>query len=305
MSWEVCNEPQCGDAPAGGIETVITPRATDLGAFAVRRALPSARRKMVGPFIFFDQMGPAEFLAGRGIDVRPHPHIGLATLTYLFSGEIAHRDSLGVHQVIAPGAANLMTAGRGIVHSERTPAEARNGASTLFGAQMWLALPKTHEEGDAAFIHHAKSELPVIDAERMRARVIAGAAFGAKSPLLFPWETLCVDVEAQEGAKLPLEKETEERAVYVMAGEIAIAGDRYAEGRLLVFRPGDALSVLVTRGPARLMVLGGAPMDGPRHIWWNFVSSDPERIEQAKVDWREGRFGGVPGETEFIPLPDK
>ena len=286
------------------VETVIAPRARDLGGFEVRRALPSVKRKMVGPFIFFDQMGPAEFLTGKGIDVRPHPHIGLSTLTYLFSGEIAHRDSLGVHQVIRPGAANLMTAGRGVVHSERTPDEARGRTSDLFGAQMWLALPKSHEETDPAFVHHADDALPKINAEGLKARVIAGKAFGETSPLAFPWETLCVDVEADANAAIPLEAETEDRAVYIVSGAIEVSGDRYEAGKLLVFRPGDALSLRAVDGPARLLIVGGATMDGPRHIWWNFVSSDGDRIEQAKADWREGRFPEVPGEHEFIPLPE-
>lgn len=303
MSRFDCEGPDSPETPTD-LEAVIVPRAKDLGGFEVRRALPSVQRQMVGPFIFFDQMGPAEFITGAGIDVRPHPHIGLSTLTYLFKGEIIHRDSLGVTQAIRPGAANLMTAGSGVTHSERTDPQLKATGSELFGAQMWLALPKTHEEMDPAFKHLAEAELPTIAADGLNGRVIAGEAFGAKSPLVFPWDTLCVDLALDGGAVAPIETTTEDRAVYVLSGAIEIAGDRHAAGRLLVIREGDALSMRAVDGPARVMLLGGAVMDGPRKIWWNFVSSDPERIEQAKADWRAGRFADVPGDDEFIPLPE-
>ncbi|MEM6492454.1 MAG: pirin family protein [Pseudomonadota bacterium] len=305
MSRLESEEPECAADVPFELAALIVPRARDIGGFDVRRVLPSAQRQMVGPFIFFDQMGPAEFLTGQGVDVRPHPHIGLSTLTYLFDGEIIHRDSLGVTQAIRPGAANLMTAGRGVTHSERTAPEVKASGSNLFGAQMWLALPKTHEDGDAAFIHHAEEELPTIAGDGLKGRVIAGTAFGAASPLEFPWDTLCVDLAIDAGAVAPVDTTVEDRAIYILSGAIEIGGDRHEAGRLLVLREGDALAIRAVDGPARVMLLGGAVMDGPRRIWWNFVASDPERIEQAKADWRAGRFAMVPGDDEFIPLPEK
>ncbi len=304
MSHHPAEDPAPGDALAcNAIEQVIVPRARDLGGFEVRRALPSVGRKMVGPFIFFDQMGPSEFLLGQGLDVRPHPHIGLSTVTYLFDGEIMHRDSLGTELAIRPGALNLMTAGRGITHSERTSAELRTAGTRLYGIQAWAALPKTHEEGEPAFVHHGADELPVIRDGGVRTRIIMGSAWGETSPVAFPWEALYAEAVLAPGAILPLDAEHEERAIYVVSGEIDITGDTFGPGRLLIFRPGDRISVMALSN-ARLMVVGGAPMDGPRHIWWNFVSSSKERIDQAKEEWRTGRFDTVPGETEFIPLPE-
>jgi redox-sensitive bicupin YhaK (pirin superfamily) len=305
MSWQVADEPRPGDRHAcDAIETVIVPRARDLGGFEVRRALPSARRQMVGPFIFWDQMGPAEFLLGQGMDVRPHPHIGLATVTYLFRGEVMHRDSLGTVIPIRPGALNVMTAGRGIVHSERTGEAARRTGAALFGIQAWVALPRSHEEGAPAFAHYPETALPVIAGEGVTLRLIAGEALGARSPVALPMATLYADAELAAGASLPFDPTCEERAIYTVAGEIGIAGDRFGPGQLLVFRPGDRITVRAET-PARLMLLGGAPVDGLRHIWWNFVSSRRERVEQAKADWAAGRFDTVPGETEFIPLPEE
>jgi redox-sensitive bicupin YhaK (pirin superfamily) len=304
MSWQPAQDPKCAGRAEDRIETAIVPRARDLGGFEVRRALPSARRQMVGPFIFFDQMGPAMFSAGHGLDVRPHPHIGLATVTYLFEGEILHRDSLGTIQAIRPGAVNLMTAGRGIAHSERTEMALRSGGHAMFGIQSWVALPKTHEETAPAFSHHAVDELPVVEAEGMRARVVAGSLWGVRSPVPFHWDTVYADCVLEAGARLPVPAEVEDRAVYLVSGEIEIGGDVFAEPQLLVFKPGEAFHVLA-RTPARVVLVGGAVMDGPRHIWWNFVSSSRERIEQAKADWQAGRFEAVPGETEFIPLPEK
>jgi redox-sensitive bicupin YhaK (pirin superfamily) len=285
------------------IEQVIVPRARDLGGFEVRRALPSASKQMVGPFIFFDQMGPSEFLLGAGLDVRPHPHIGLATVTYLFDGEILHRDSLGMVQPIRPGAVNLMTAGRGIAHSERTPPELRGGGTRLFGIQTWLALPAAQEEGEPGFLHVEREELPVIDGEGKRVRLILGSAYGETSAVPVPHETVYAEAVLAPGAVLPFDADYEERAIYVVSGEIDIAGDTFGAGKLLVLRPGDRVSVLALSN-ARLMLIGGQPMDGPRHIWWNFVSSRKERIDSAKADWKAGKFGRVPGDEEFIPLPD-
>ena len=304
MSQLPANDPIPGDArSSAAIEQVIVPRARDLGGFEVRRALPAVGRQMVGPFIFFDQMGPAEFVIGRGIDVRPHPHIGLATVTYLFEGEMWHRDSLGTSMLIKPGEVNLMTAGRGIVHSERETSAAQARTRAMFGIQAWLALPKAAEEAAPAFSHHGIAELPRIAGDGKRVRVILGEAFGARSPVDFAHPTLYAEAVLAPGAVLPVDDLYDERAVYVASGEIDIAGDRFEAGRLLVLRPGDRISILAT-SHARVMLLGGEPMDGPRHIWWNFVSSSKDRIEAAKADWMEGRFGLVPGdEIEHIPLP--
>ena len=305
MSWQPSIDPKFGDPRScNAIEQVIVPRARDLGGFEVRRALPASGRQMVGPFIFFDQMGPAEFLLGTGIDVRPHPHIGLATVTYLFDGEIMHRDSLGTELPIRPGELNLMTAGRGIVHSERTSADERAKGSRLFGIQAWAALPKSHEEATPAFVHHGSDELPRISADGKTVRVVMGMLYGARSPVVFPHDSFYAEAVLAPGAVLPLDPDYEERAVYIVSGEIDIAGETFAAGRLLVFHPGDRISILAT-SQARLMLLGGAPMDGPRHIWWNFVSSSKDRIDAAKADWAAKRFDPVPTDREeFIPLPE-
>ncbi|WP_308917609.1 pirin family protein [Jannaschia sp. LMIT008] len=308
MSFAPAPDPNLGDrAACDVIETLIVPRAVDLGEMTVRRALPSSKRQMVGPFIFFDQMGPAEFLTDEGIDVRPHPHINLATLTYLLDGEIRHRDSLGTDMAIRPGAVNWMQAGKGIVHSERTSDERKASGQRLFGLQTWIALPEDREESDPAFVHHGADDLPVVDAEGIQARLIAGRAMGAESPLAVASPSLYADVTLQPGARAPIEAEYTERAIYTIAGEIEVAGDRFEPGQLLVLRPGDPHAVrAVGAGPARYMVFGGEPMGGPRYIWWNFVSSRRERIEMAKEEWARGRFDTVPGdEAEFIPLPEK
>jgi len=305
MSWLTDNDPIPGDAKScDAIEDVIVPRARDLGGFEVRRALPSAKRQMVGPFIFFDQMGPAQFLSGQGIDVRPHPHIGLATVTYLFDGEITHRDSLGSALSIRPGEVNLMTAGKGIVHSERTGAEPRANGQNLFGIQSWMALPKSHEESAPAFAHFGTSELPRFDGEGKRVRLIMGSLYGASSPAPYPHACFYSEAVLAPGALLPLDPDYDERAIYIASGRVDIAGQTFEPGQLLVFKPGDRISILAETN-ARLMLLGGEPMDGPRFIWWNFVSSSKDRIAAAKNDWREGRFDIVPGEeSEFIPLPE-
>ncbi len=304
MTWHPAKDPTPGDTNAcDAIETIIVPRARDLGGFQVRRALPAARKQMVGPFIFFDQMGPAEFLTDQGIDVRPHPHIGLSTVTYLFSGEVYHRDSLGTELAIAPGAVNWMTAGKGIVHSERTPDETRRKGQNLFGIQTWVAMPERYEEIEPDFEHQTAESLPVLKDHGAETRIIVGQIYGQKSPVKTYSDMFYASAELQPGGVLPLDADHEERAVYVVSGEIEIAGDRFEGGRLLVFRPGDSITIRANTA-ARLMLLGGEPMDGPRHIWWNFVSSSKERIDQAKEDWRQRRFDTVPGdEEEFIPLP--
>ncbi len=305
MSWRPAEDPVPGDRRScNAIDIVILPRVRDLGGFSVRRALPSARRQMVGPFIFWDQMGPAEFALGEGIDVRPHPHIGLAAVTYLFEGEIVHRDSLGSAQIVAPGDVNWMTAGKGIVHSERTAPEWKAlPGRRMSGIQSWVALPKAAEEAAPEFFHHGAVSLPLIEAEGKRVRVIAGSLFGQTSPVRTFSEMFYADVALDAGAKVPLSAEYQERAIYIASGTVEIAGDRFESGRLLVFRPGDEITVAGIE-PGRLLFLGGEPMDGPRHIWWNFVSSSRERIEQAKEDWAQKRFDIVPGdETDFIPLP--
>ena len=304
MSWNPCPDPIPGDREsANAVELLIVPRAVDLGEMEVRRALPSVKRQMVGPFIFFDQMGPASFLTNQGIDVRPHPHINLATVTYLFEGQILHRDSLGTDKTIEPGAVNWMRAGRGIVHSERTSLERRRSGQRLFGIQTWMALPTEEEESDPAFVHHGSDELPVVDVEGVKARIIAGEAFGARSPLRTASQTLYADVQLAAGARVPLDSSYEERALYTIGGEIEVAGDAFGPGQLLVLRPGDPI-VVRAKTAAQFMLFGGAAMEGPRYIWWNFVSSRPERIEEAKEEWAKGRFDTVPGDAEeFIPLP--
>jgi redox-sensitive bicupin YhaK (pirin superfamily) len=269
----------------------------------VRRALPALQKQMVGPFIFFDQMGPAEFLLTNGIDVRPHPHIGLATVTYLFEGEIFHRDSLGTALPIRPGALNLMSAGRGIVHSERETSEAKAKPRRMFGIQAWAALPRSHEEQAPTFAHHPETDLPRIEGEGKRIRLIMGEAYGQRSPAAFPHPSFYAEAVLAPGAVLPLDPDYDERAIYIASGEIDITGQSFSAGRLLTFKPGDRISIMAT-AQSRLMLLGGEPMDGPRHIWWNFVSSSQDRIRAAKADWQAGRFGIVPGDdAEFIPLP--
>ena len=298
------HDPNLGDRlSCDAIEQVIVPRARDIGGFEVRRALPSVGRKMVGPFIFFDQMGPSEFLLGEGLDVRPHPHIGLATVTYLFDGALRHRDSLGVVQDIAPGALNLMTAGRGVAHSERTAPEARSQPGRLFGIQAWAALPASHEDTETHFEHLDEAALPRITGEGKRVSLILGQAYGEESPAHFPHPALYAEAVLAPGAVLPLDADYDERAIFIISGLIDIAGDPFEAGRLLIFRPGDRISILAL-SHARLMIFGGEPMDSRRFIWWNFVSSRKERIDQAKADWAAGRFDPIPGESEFIPLPD-
>ncbi|MEO1223713.1 MAG: pirin family protein [Pseudomonadota bacterium] len=305
MSWQKAQEPECGmDGLPQGIETVIVPRARDLGGFEVRRALPSSKRKTVGPFVFFDQMGPVELLNGNGLEVRPHPHIGLATVTYLFSGSIMHRDSLGTVQEIEPGAVNWMTAGQGIVHSERTSQAHNTPGGELFGIQTWIALPKAREEMAPDFSHHGAGDLPTLEGDGLSGRIILGSVFGKTSPVETQSETIYADVQMAAGARLKIPADMEDRAVYVVSGALIADGERYEPGAMIVFKPGAEI-IGTAPEPARIMVLGGEPLDGPRHMWWNFVSSSCERIEAAKEDWRQGRFERVPDDHEFIPLPER
>lgn len=305
MSFFPAKDPVPGDAhTCDAVKHVVVPRSVDLGGFQVHRALPSAQSRMVGPFIFFDHMGPAVFKTGIGIDVRPHPHIGLATVTYLFDGEIVHRDSLGTALAIRPGAVNLMTAGRGIVHSERTAAERRGGGEPLHGLQLWVALPMKDEEAAPAFAHTAAADIPELHENGMLLRVVAGSLHGLRSPVVTTWETLFAEARLKAGATLPVGAAHEERAIYVIAGEIDVGGDLHGPERLIVLQPGNPIAVRAARD-AHIVVVGGAAMDAPRHIWWNFVSSRKDRIEAAKADWKAGRFATVPGDTvEFIPLPN-
>jgi redox-sensitive bicupin YhaK (pirin superfamily) len=305
MSFFPGNDPQPGDAFAcDAIELMVIPNARDIGGFAVRRALPTARRRLVGPFIFFDRMGPAILRAGQALDVRPHPHIGLSTVTYLFDGKVRHRDSLGTEMVIEPGDVNLMTAGRGIVHSERSPEELRGGPLSISGLQTWLALPEDKEEMAPVFDNTPRGDLPDFSYQGVTGRVVIGDFDGMRSPVRTTSDTLYVDVRLDAGAGVDLPAEVEERAIYVLDGTVTIAGDRFPSDRLLVFRPGDRITVSTEEG-AHFMLFGGASLGSKRYIWWNFVSSSQERIEQAKEEWRTGRFDIVPGdEKEFIPLPE-
>ncbi len=284
------------------IVQVIPARERDLGGFVVRRVLPYASRKMVGPFIFFDHMGPTQFAVGQGIDVRPHPHIALATVTYLFSGSLEHRDSLGTVRVIRPGDVNWMTAGRGIAHSERTPRSAREAGEQSQGIQSWVALPDGQEDVEPSFVHYPAAALPQRSLNGVELAVIAGEAFGLKSPVATLWPTLYVDARFADGASLDLAPEHTERAVYVAKGVIEVGDSAVTEGQMAVFEPGSH-PTLRARGATRAMLLGGERFPTPRFIWWNFVASSPERIEQAKRRWSAGEFAQVPGESEFIPLP--
>ncbi|KIT15756.1 pirin family protein [Jannaschia aquimarina] len=312
MSWNPALDPHCptGDE-VDAIETVIVPRARDLGGFEVRRALPAPKRQMVGPFIFFDQMGPAEFLTGEGIDVRPHPHIGLSTVTYLLDGKIHHRDSLGTDQWIEPGAVNLMTAGYGITHSERADGDYRQQEKSLFGIQTWMALPKDHEDAAPDFLHVPKAELPVLDGEGKQVRLVLGDAYGERTEAQTPSRSFYADALLEAGAAIPLPDDHEDRGVYVLQGEVSVAGQTFEAGRMMVFRPGDPVSLKAGADGARVMLLGGDTLEGSRYIWWNFVASSKERIEAAKEawragDWAHGRFQLPPGDTnEHIPLPEK
>ena len=298
MSWQTASEPKCR-AERGAVSLVIEPRTRDLGGFSVRRVLPSSARRAVGPFVFFDEMGPVRFARGAGIDVRPHPHIGLATVTFLFEGEIVHRDSLGVVQPIRPGEVNLMTAGRGVVHSERTDPRQRESGPRLHGIQSWMALPNGGEEVEPAFEHHGAEALPAAEVSGARVRLILGEAFGLRSPVRADLATLYAELRVPAGRELAL-PHAPELAVYVVEGAVAIGDCALAAHTMgVIGGPG----VLRAESDSLVMLLGGEPA-GPRHLWWNFVASTPERIERAKRDWANGAFARVPGETEFIPLPE-
>lgn len=312
MSWNPLLEPQNPvGASIDAIDTLIIPRARDLGGFAVRRALPAPKRQMVGPFIFFDHVGPAEFLSGDGgVDVRPHPHIGIATVTYLYKGEFMHRDSTGASQMIYPGEVNWMIAGHGVTHSERTSEETRKNPHSLHGVQTWVVLPDDAEETAAAFEHHKEQALPYFEDEGKQVRLILGSAYGEQAPVKTFSEMFYLDAVLQPGASIPLPDNHEDRGAYVIEGSVEVAGDVFEEGRMMVFRPGDHVSLKAGAKGARLMLLGGETMKGSHYIWWNFVASSKEKIEAAKEawregDWQDGRFQLPIDDTgEFIPLPD-
>ncbi len=312
MSWNPTLDPDCptGDA-VDAIDTLIIPRSRDLGAFEVRRALPAPRRQMVGPFIFFDQMGPAEFLPTKGMDVRPHPHIGLATVSYLFRGRMHHRDSLGTDAWIEPGAVNWMVAGHGITHSERTDDETQTDPMPFFGIQTWVALPKDHEDRAPDFVHAPAEALPMMEGEGKSVRLILGSAYGERAPVETASEMFYADAILEPGARIPMPDDHEDRGVYVVSGSVMVAGDTFEAGRMMVFRPADKISLTAGGAGARLMLLGGETLEGSRYIWWNFVASSKERIDEAKEAWRQGdwthgRFQLPPNDnSEFIPLPDK
>jgi redox-sensitive bicupin YhaK (pirin superfamily) len=287
----------------GAIELLIEPAEKDLGEFTVRRALPDKRRQRVGPFIFFDHMGPAEFPPGTGVNVRSHPHIGLATITFLFEGEILHRDSLGYVQAIRPGEINWMTAGKGIVHSEKVSPELLVSGQKLHGLQTWVALPIEHEETEPRFEHYSADGIPVLEREGAMITVVIGTAYGKTSPVKAASETLYVEIKLEPGASINL-PEAEELGVYVVSGNIELDGQAVSDGVLAVLKNGASASVSAPGG-AHIMICGGDTLEGKRIVWWNFVSSSRERLEQAKRDWKEGVFDAVPGEPDFIPLPDK
>jgi hypothetical protein len=301
MSYHEANEPEC-TARRGDVALVIRPRERDLGGFSVRRVLPAAARQTVGPFIFFDHMGPAQFPPGQGIDVRPHPHIGLSTVTYLFQGRIRHRDSLGFVQDIEPGAVNLMVAGSGIVHSERSPDKERADGSRLPGIQMWMALPTGQEDCDPAFRHHAAGSLPVVELPGANIQLIIGSLCQARSPVVVPTETLCCEIQLRAGAVIDVPLGPQEAALYVVEGCVTLGGCDLHPHTMAVLAPGSGFRLEASEA-ARCFLIGGAPV-GARHIWWNFVAGDMGRIELAKQRWRSGQFPRVPGEQEFIPLPE-
>jgi redox-sensitive bicupin YhaK (pirin superfamily) len=285
------------------IDIELMARARDIGDFEVRRLLPDAKRRMVGPFVFFDHMGPKIFGPDQAMDVRPHPHIGLATVTFLFDGEIMHRDSLGSAQVIKPGEVNWMTAGRGIVHSERTPQDLRGKGSGLHGIQTWVALPKAHEETEPAFFNFAANQLPTVEGIGARVTMIAGEGWGARSPVAVFSETLYADIYLSAGTRIELPN-VDERAIYVLDGGVRVRDRDFDANVFVVFTKGTEI-VIEAIGDSHLIVVGGETMDGPRHIWWNLVSSSQDRIEEAKADWKAGRFPLIPGDDqEFIPLPE-
>lgn len=304
MSWMSSADPDMSNNCPKDLEIVILPRTVDIGNFKVHRALPHKNRRMVGPFIFWDQMGPGDFITGQGVDVRPHPHIGLSTVTYLFDGTLDHKDSLGNAIRIVPGEVNLMTAGTGIVHSERTGIDIRQNPSQLFGIQSWLAQPQSHENGDPAFVHCSKAEIPEFDENGVKGNLVLGEFQGLKAPAQTQWETLYLVLSLESGATITLPTKIEERALFLLSGSVEVCGQSFTEQQMIVLRPGQEI-VVSAETEARIIVLGGAAMDGPRYIWWNFVSSSVEQIKAAAERWKRGNFPKVPqDEQEFIPLPD-
>ena len=298
-------EPECREATSPSVELIVIARPRDLGGFAVRRALPAADRRLVGPFIFFDHMGPADLPAGTGIDVRPHPHIELATVTYLFAGELDHRDSLGTFQTIRPGDVNWMVAGHGIVHSERSSPGSRKAGVHIHGIQCWVALPLDHERTEPRFEHHEAAAIPKKQLDGVTLEVVAGTSYGMRSPVTVLSPTLYVHARLEARARLPVDDGHEERAVYVAEGAIVFDGQVARPGTMVVLRP-HAKVTIAAEERSRVLLLGGGTLKEERHIYWNFVSSSPERIEQAKNNWVKGRFPKVPGdEIEFIPLPER
>jgi len=308
MSHNEAKTPECSEREFE-LEMLIAGRTRDIGDFELRRLLPAPKRRRVGPFTFFDHFGPVTLPAGKGMEVRPHPHINLATVTYLFEGAVEHRDSVGSLRTITPGAINWMTAGKGIVHSERTPEDLLAQPKTLHGIQLWLALPKEAEEIEPAFRHYPKASLPIVERDGLRLVVLIGAAYGAESPVETVSPTFYLDAHLAANATLRLEERYVERAVYVVEGSISFGDEEFGVGKMLVMKPGGCPEITAL-GNARVAVLGGEPLDGERHLWWNFVSSSKERLEEAKQDWLKGpgaseRFPLVPGDSEeFIPLPD-
>lgn len=304
MSFFETSDPKINTDCPKQVELVIIPRTNDIGNFEVMRALPFRDRRMVGPFIFWDQMGPGELLKGQGIDVRPHPHIGLSTVTYLLDGTMDHKDSLGNDMRIKEGDVNLMSAGKGIVHSERTGQDVRQNPSKLYGIQSWIAQPKKSEDDEPSFHHTSKKDLPTFNEKGISGRIILGDFCGEKSSVPTQWETLYVDICLEKGSKIIFPKTTEERAIYILSGQVEVCGEIYQKEQMIVLKSGNDVDVIAVDN-SRIMFLGGATMDGPRHIFWNFVSSSKEKIEQAKIDWKNGKFPKVPGDDkEFIPLPN-
>lgn len=304
MSWHpaaiaTASEPDCQP-----VQQVITPRAHDVGGVSVKRALPTRYCRSVGPFVFLDQMGPATFPPGGGIDVQQHPHIGLGTITYLLEGELLHKDSLGTEQIIQPGAINWMSAGRGIVHSETTRPEVRAAGQTLYGLQTWLALPRELENGPPAFQHVPETELPDYQHPGCRIKLLAGTLGESHSPVSLPTETLYADVHLYAGAALTLPDNVPEMAIYLLSGQLMIAGEAFTDNVLLLLQPGTGCRITADSS-TRLVLIGGEPLDAPRHMWWNFVASDRQAIEQAKQDWRAGRFKLADPDAPVLPLPDQ
>lgn len=303
MSQYKTSEPTCRRCPSTPtVDTIIKARPRNIDGFTVARVLPAPHRRHVGPFLFFDHIGPLDVAPGKALDVRPHPHINLATVTYLLEGEIEHRDSLGTVETIRPGAVNWMTAGRGIVHSERTPQALREHGSRLHGLQFWVALPREFEEVEPSFRHYDATELPVVELQGVRLVVLAGSAYGATSPIQTYSPVLFIEAHLRPGSDLTLPSAAELGA-YIIDGSVRFGEERAGAGQLLVFAPG-ASGTLHTEESTRVVLIGGDPPDGPRHMWWNFISSSEKRVEQAKQDWKAGRFPEVPGDKEFVPLPE-